>query len=82
PTGATAPERTEIRFENHRSHRIFLFWINDRGERVAYGQLEPGRFKIQSTYPGHVWMITDAAGYPLGHFIGRKIFGIARISNQ
>jgi hypothetical protein len=81
-TGATGPDRTEIRFENHRDHPVKIFWITNTGDRIAYGQLAPGAFKTQRTYPGHVWMITDKAGYPLGHFIGLKTPGIARIGRN
>ena len=81
-TGATGPDRSDIRFENHRDHPVKIFWITNTGERVAYGQLAAGAFKAQSTYPGHVWMITDEAGYPLGHFIGLKAPGIARIGRK
>lgn len=81
-TGPTGPDRTEIRFENHRDHLVKIFWITNTGERIAYGQLAAGAFKAQSTYPGHVWMITDEADYPLGHFIGLKAPGIARIGKR
>lgn len=45
-----------------------VFWVNEEGARLPYGRLRPGETKEFHTYAGHVWLVTDADGSPLGFF--------------
>ena len=51
-------QETEIRFSNQRDKLVNLFWIDSTGERVSYGQLQPGQSRAQHTFAGHIWLIT------------------------
>jgi dipeptidyl-peptidase 4 len=42
--------------------------VDQAGERKPYGRLRPGETKEFHTYAGHVWLVTDALGSPLGFF--------------
>jgi arylsulfatase A-like enzyme len=59
----------DVVFTNQRAEPVKVFWMDRQGNRKSYGTLEAGWRKPQQTRPGAVWMITDAAGKPLGHFV-------------
>ena len=59
---------TAIRFHNATEAPVELFWVDEGGERKAYGRVRPGQTFEQHTYAGHVWLVTDALGNPLGFF--------------
>ena len=59
---------TAIRFSNTTAAPVELFWVDAGGERKAYGRVRPGDTKEQHTYAGHVWLVTDSLGNPLGFF--------------
>ena len=70
-----APKRTAhtggetvIRFSNTTAGSVEVFWVDEGGERKPYGRLRPGEMKEFHTYAGHVWLVTDALGSPLGFF--------------
>ena len=59
---------TAMRFHNATAAPVELFWVDEGGERKAYGRVRPGETKEQHTYAGHVWLVTDSLGNPLGFF--------------
>jgi SEFIR domain/VHL beta domain len=56
--------KTYIRFDNYLSKPLALYWINYEGERVFYGELQPGRPQLQETFATHPWVVakTEANG--------------------
>ncbi len=67
PTRRTGAE-TRITFENKTPGEIVIDWIDMDGQRRRYAALGPGSQHDQHTYAGHVWLVTDQAGTPLGVF--------------
>ena len=61
-------EETAIRLCNTTAGSVDVFWVNEGGERLPYDRLRPGELKEFHTYAGHVWLVTDANGSPLGFF--------------
>ena len=61
-------EETAIRLHNATAGPVDVFWVNEEGARLPYGRLRPGETKEFHTYAGHVWLVTDADGSPLGFF--------------
>ncbi len=59
---------TTVRFHNTTTAPVELFWVDDSGERKSYGRVRPGQTMEQHTYAGHVWLVTDSLGNPLGFF--------------
>jgi len=59
---------TAIRLNNTTAGSVEVFWVNESGERRPYGHLRPGETKEFHTYAGHVWLVTDSLGSPLGFF--------------
>ena len=63
-------EETEIVFHNRLQKQVAIFWVDTRGERHAYGVIEPGEQREQHTFAGHVWLVTDEDGNELVAFAG------------
>jgi dipeptidyl aminopeptidase/acylaminoacyl peptidase len=59
---------TAIRLHNATSGSAEVFWVSESGERRPYGRIPPGGSKEFHTYAGHVWLVTDESGSPLGFF--------------
>lgn len=75
-------DRTDIQFINQRNHEVHLYWFDHQKQRHRYGQLKSGEQKRQGTYAGHIWLITDTFGYPLGHFAATDKPGLAVITSE
>lgn len=56
-------------FINRREIAVSLIWMDTQGQPKPYGSIAAGKRKRQSTRPGAVWLITDDADKPLGHFV-------------
>lgn len=67
PTRRTGAE-TRVTFENRMPGEIVVYWIDMDGRRRRYAAIAPGGQHDQHTYAGHVWLVTDQAGTPLGVF--------------
>jgi dipeptidyl aminopeptidase/acylaminoacyl peptidase len=61
-------DETAIRMHNATAGSVDVFWVNEGKERIFYGRLRPDEKKEFHTYAGHVWLVTDANGTPLGFF--------------
>jgi dipeptidyl aminopeptidase/acylaminoacyl peptidase len=59
---------TAIRMSNVTTAPVDVFWVDTGGERQPYGHVRPGQTTEFHTYAGHVWLVTDALGRPLGFF--------------
>ncbi len=59
----------DVFFINQRKQPVKLFWMDGQGEPKPYGTIPAGNRKRQQTRPGAVWLITDSADKPIGHFI-------------
>ena len=65
---------TVLTFENKRSHRIKLYWVDYGGSLKLYGEIDSGGNRQQTTYSDAVWLVTDEKDKPLGYFIsGQKV---------
>ncbi len=61
-------EETEIRFDNQTERSVKLFWIDEAGERHAYGRIAAGEQRAQHTFAGHVWLVTNNQEEELAKF--------------
>ncbi len=61
-------DETAIRLNNTTAGSVEVFWVDESGERKPYGRVPPGQTKEFRTYAGHVWLVTDSSGSPLGFF--------------
>ena len=70
PAPASKPDGSpfQVVFINRSKQTVKLHWIDRQGQPKLYGSIEPGKRKRQQTRPGAVWLITDQADQPLGHF--------------
>ena len=65
---------TVLTFENKRSHRIKLYWVDYGGNLKLYGEIDSGGNRQQTTYSDAVWLVTDEKDKALGYFIsGQKV---------
>ena len=68
PAGARSPrsrKSVSVRFRNGRAETLSFSWIDFDGERREYGKADPGREFRQSTFSGHLWLITGEDGSPV-----------------
>ncbi|MDA0213845.1 MAG: hypothetical protein O2875_00605 [Planctomycetota bacterium] len=66
PPNASQP--TTIHFVNQRKEEMVIEWIDSNGKQKFYCAIRPGSSHLQSTFVGHVWLISHA-GKPLGAVI-------------
>ena len=57
---------TELTFVNRTGGPVELFWLDPDGKRRSYGRLQVDEERAQHTFAGHVWLLVDDAGEPLG----------------
>ena len=70
---------TVLTFENKRSHRIKLYWIDYGGSLKLYGEIDSGGNRQQTTYSDAVWLVTDEKDKPLGYFVSGQKMALATI---
>ena len=75
----TGPE-TSVTFSNRMQDAIELVWLDPDGERKSYGSVKPGEERSQHTFAGHVWMVLDREGKPLGVFPAREQESVVEIT--
>ncbi|MCB1230193.1 MAG: hypothetical protein KDN19_08005 [Verrucomicrobiae bacterium] len=78
PHGENSSE-VYLRVDNRTTDTIRFFWLDFDGRRKNYGQVDPGRRWEQSTFPGHLWLATDAEGHPVAFFAAGDKPGLAVI---
>ncbi len=59
----------DVVFINRRGRAVKLFWMDRQGQPKLYAEIAAGDRRRQQTRPGAVWLITDSADQPLGHFV-------------
>ncbi len=59
-------DSVEVTFVNQGAEEVELYWLDEEGQRRSYGRLRPGTDRAQHTYAGHLWLVTDRVGTPLG----------------
>ena len=67
----TGPE-TEVTFVNRTGGPVELFWLDADGKRRSYGRLQVDEERAQHTFAGHVWLLVDGGGEPLGVCVARE----------
>jgi dipeptidyl-peptidase 4 len=81
PSRAAGPE-TEITLLNRLDRNVDVFWIDPDGKRISYGSLHSGERRMQHTFAGHVWLVTDRAGNVIAVFEAEARPGLAVINGQ
>ena len=61
-------DETTVNFLNRTASDVKLFWLDPAGERQLYGIIPAGGERAQSSYAGHVWLVTTGAGDQLAVF--------------
>ena len=69
---------SSIQFVNRRTNAVSVAWLNNRGERTPYFTIRPRRTRVQSTYAGHVWVVSEQ-GTELGGVAATEQVGRAEI---
>ena len=59
---ANSSDDVDINFVNQLQREVELFWVDGNGQRQSYGKLKPGESRVQHTFVGHVWLVTDLSG--------------------
>ena len=62
-------DNTEVVFENKSNRTVKIYWVSYGNELKLYGELEPGKTRLQNTYANNTWLISDENDKPLGYFI-------------
>jgi dipeptidyl aminopeptidase/acylaminoacyl peptidase len=75
-------DQTEIVFDNRTQQDVQLFWIDTNGERQPYGTIKAGERRNLNTYAGHVWLVQNADGRPLGVYEATDSPGTAVIGER
>jgi len=57
---------TQVTFVNATGGPVEIVWLDTEGRRKSYGRIAPGASRDQHTYAGHVWLVLDAKGRPIG----------------
>ena len=50
---------TEIEFINNLDEKVYIYWINYKGNEKHYKDLKPGKSYTVETYASHPWIIYD-----------------------
>lgn len=61
-----APLRLEL--SNRMDQPLKLYWIDLQNRRQPYGELPAGAQRVQNTYEGHVWLVTDLTDRRIASF--------------
>lgn len=69
---------TTVNFVNRRGETISIDWLDFDGKRKHMSDVRPGLTGLQSTYSGHVWIIS-AAGKVIGGVVASDATGRAEV---
>lgn len=75
-------ENVDLIIENGLSEDIEIFWIDGGGIKKSYGKISPGKQFTQSTYAGHVWLMTRAEREPLASLKTPDTPSFARVTHR
>ena len=87
PTAATklkhSREPVTLLFVNDSSGPLEKVWLSFKGERRAYGQIQPGAVSGRSTFATHPWALVDERGRDVGVFVATKAgHAMARVTDE
>lgn len=63
---ALSSQQTTVRFQNQTDFPLHIYWLDFSGNRRPYGDVEAGAERIQPTFIGHIWVLTDTTGQCAG----------------
>lgn len=75
-------DETSVTFINRTEGEVELFWLDADGERKSYGKLAVGAERDQHTFAGHVWLVVNGNGRPLGVFQAEDKPARVEVGNQ
>lgn len=55
-------EPSALTFTNHLDEDVDLYWIDREARHIRYGGIRAGSEREQTTFDGHVWLITSRTG--------------------
>jgi dipeptidyl-peptidase 4 len=61
-------ESSTLHVTNSLNEPIRLFWIDNDGNRRPYGEVKVNQSVTQSTFEGHVWLLTDSTDFVIGYY--------------
>ena len=73
---------TSVRFINGAGVPVRLVWLDRNGAPQRYGLLEPGEWRSQHTFAGHVWRVETTEGRSLGVYRAAAAPRVVRIDDQ
>jgi dipeptidyl aminopeptidase/acylaminoacyl peptidase len=73
---------TSLTIENATGGEIEVFWVQGRNQRRSYGRIPAAGSSTQSTYAGHVWLLTDAEGNELAGIRTPENPSVARVTGK
>lgn len=62
-------KKSSLHFFNNRRTEVRIGWVDAKGTSHPYGTIAPTGDRMQSTFAGHTWLITDENEKPLGQSI-------------
>ena len=69
-----------VTFVNRMPSEVEMVWLDPQGRRHGYGKLRPGDMHDQPTFAGHVWLMLDPKGRPLGAYEAEKMMATVEIT--
>jgi hypothetical protein len=64
----SAARATSVEFVNKRQAPLSIAWLDFKGTPQHYAEVRPGGTHLQSTHPGHVWVVSEG-GTILGQVV-------------
>ncbi|EMI45778.1 peptidase S9, prolyl oligopeptidase active site domain protein [Rhodopirellula sp. SWK7] len=72
PRSGSSDDDAEIEFVNKSDKTVQTFWVDGKGDRVAFATLAPGETKRQHTYISHAWEVVGDDGTYFGSIVAEK----------
>ncbi|HSH04728.1 MAG TPA: hypothetical protein VLL52_19610 [Anaerolineae bacterium] len=71
---------TEIEFINNLDEKVYIYWINYKGNEKHYKDLKPGKSYTVETYASHPWIIYDDDDKELGVIVATEVRQVVEIN--
>ena len=75
----SSDNETQIRIVNESLNPLKIYWIDFRGKRILYTQLDHGDTFFQNTFATHPWLITDLDEREIGTYVSSGSPGVVTI---
>lgn len=69
PPSKVSSTRVSLLFQNQTQNAIRLVWLDEKGERHDYGQVEGASRRLMNTFAGHTWLLISGEGKEIGHLV-------------